>query len=1369
MVLTKFYSKTDETFICYYLESIQPLNELENQTLKSILDLNLQPSEYQQVVKNHQRGVYIEVGPKLEYMTPWCSQALMVIKRCNINSIIRIEKTSLCLADQQIRYDRMTQMIYPKPLDSFGINAVPKKSFEVSPSRWNEFNQTEKLGFDQFDLNIYRNIWKNVAEESQQVLSKNSLKKTKKTSSKNIVRNDDFDFYQEDDVIVDAFDIKNYDTPNGTTLKKMVKSVKKMEEDKLKKGNSRIKPKKLKPIVHRRVPSDVELYDLSQSNSEHSRHWLFRGKLELNQQVLPHSLMDLIKEPLKRIQSVKRTNGQRDNSLIAMKDNSSAIKGYRINYFQPLGREFEIIRKMVHPIFTAETHNFPTGIAPFPGAATGTGGRIRDIQAMGRGGLMVAGTAGYCIGNLRLENDPQPWEPEGFEYPHHRPSNILIEASNGASDYGNKIGEPLIQGFCRSFGLNLQTYSDKSERIEWVKPIMFSGGVGQVLDDHVHKIEAQEGWLIVRLGGPAYRIGLGGGAASSRSQGELDSNKEQNQADPNDFNAVQRDDPEMENRLNKVIRSCIELGVKNPILSIHDQGAGGMANVTKEIVSPKGGLISLGNVHCGDNTMSAREKWVAEYQEQNTILIHPRDSDIIKGICKRENLPYQFVGFVSSTGRIQVYDPTGNQPVEMNPVDLDLNQVLENVPDKTFKMDVSKKNQILPKPLPLFERESSENLESTIAKYLGLVFRLVSVGSKRFLTNKVDRSVGGLVVQQQTVGPLQTPLADVAVVAQSFFSKTGIATSVAEQPIKGLLDPVRMARLTVGEMLTNLIWAPITKLSDVKCSGNWMWEKKYSDEIYALYQAVKSVSTIMQEIGIAIDGGKDSLSMSARVKNQDVLCPRSLVLSAYVTCPDITKVITPDLKKIGNHLVLVDLGKGRNRLGGSSIAQVMGELGEEVPDLDDVSGFVGVFRLIQSMMLDNIIISGHDRSDGGLITTLVEMAIAGNLGFDLEIKNGVTKFGSKIETLIRFLFSEELGLVIEVAPEHLDLVIEQLSEYVPTYSLGKIQPSNCRIQWRRRNVLDQTVNQLRQQWEETSFRLEMLQCKSECVEQERTYLFESRGPRYSIPKETLKLINSWTPPEYKHRMAIIREEGSNGDREMAAAFHAAGFQVSDITTQDLLNGNVNLDTYRGLAFVGGFSFADVLGAGRAWYLSLMSDPNVVKQLTAFRKRRDTFSLGICNGCQLMAELGWIPGKFVKNESLRFESRWSTVKVLKSNSVLLKGLEGMRMGIWVAHGEGRYNATTKEMRKMSSNQRCLAYVDDTGSSTEKYPTNPNGSPHGLTGLCSADGRHLAMMPHPERSFLKWQSPYLGEVQMGKDEYHPWMEIFRNAWRWCENTK
>jgi phosphoribosylformylglycinamidine synthase len=621
----------------------------------------------------------------------------------------------------------------------------------------------------------------------------------------------------------------------------------------------------------KRDPTNVECFDLSQSNSEHSRHWFFRGRLIVDGKEVPHTLMKIVKATWE---------ANRNNSVIAFSDNSSSIRGYEITTIIPEApgtpSPFREAQRKHDIIFTAETHNFPSGVAPFPGAETGTGGRIRDVQATGTGGLVVAGTAAYCVGNLRIPGYELPWEDASFAYPSNlaSPLQIEVEASNGASDYGNKFGEPLIQGFTRSFGLRLPD----GERREWLKPIMFSGGIGQMDSRHTTKSEPKKGMFVVKVGGPAYRIGMGGGAASSMIQGE-------NIAEL-DFNAVQRGDAEMEQKMNRVIRACVELGERNPIVSIHDQGAGGNCNVVKEIVHPAGARIEIRKIQVGDETLSVLEIWGAEYQEQNALLLKPEHAPIFEGLCGREKVPVAFIGQVTGDGYIVLHDANDGS----TPVNLELSKVLGDMPQKTFTLD-RKKTVLTPLELPA---------GLTVRKALDRVLRLLSVGSKRFLTNKVDRSVTGLIARQQCCGPLQLTVSDVAVIAQSHFGLTGAACSIGEQPVKELLDPAAMARMSVAESLTNIVWAETSGLGDIRCSGNWMWAPKLPGEGSRLYDAAIAMRDLMITLGMAVDGGKDSLSMAAKVTNADgthetVKSPGTLVISAYVTCPDITKTVTPDL------------------------------------------------------------------------------------------------------------------------------------------------------------------------------------------------------------------------------------------------------------------------------------------------------------------------------------------------------------------------------------------------------------------------------------------------------------------------------------------
>jgi phosphoribosylformylglycinamidine synthase len=756
-----------------------------------------------------------------------------------------------------------------------------------------------------------------------------------------------------------------------------------------------------------RNPTNVECFDIAQSNSEHSRHWFFKGRLVIEGREMPEHLIALIQAPLE---------ANPNNSTIAFRDNSSAMRGYPIRTIVPARSgapsPFVFADEDYDIIFTAETHNFPSGVAPFPGAETGTGGRIRDVHATGRGALVVAGTAAYCVGNLRIPGYELPWEDGDFAYPGNlaSPLEIEIEASNGASDYGNKFGEPVIVGYTRSFGMRLPN----DERREWLKPIMFSGGIGQMDARHTEKEPPATDMLVVKLGGPAYRIGMGGGAASSMVQGE-------NVAEL-DFNAVQRGDAEMEQKVNRVIRACIELGDRNPIVSIHDQGAGGNCNVLKEIVDPAGAQIEIREVPLGDDTLSVLEIWGAEYQENDALLLRPEHADLFRALCEREKVVFAYVGRITGDGKIVVYDRADDS----TPVNLELDAVLGDMPQKRFELE-----RIPPQLEPL---DLPPDL--TVRAALERVLRLLSVGSKRFLTTKVDRSVTGLIAQQQCTGPLQLTVADVAVIAQSHFGVTGAATSIGEQPIKGLLDNAAMARMCVGEALTNLVWARVSALQDVKCSGNWMWAAKLPGEGAALHDAAVALRDIMIELGIAVDGGKDSISMAAHAPDgtggdETVKAPGSLVVSTYVTCPDITQTVTPDLALPGEgRLLFVDLGSGRHRLGGSALAQVYGQVGDASPDVEDATLLKRAFNVVQQLIADGVISAGHDRSDGGLVTTLLEMAMAGNCGIEVDLDDAAVDS-------IALLFSEELGLVLEVSAEHEASVIEAFARAdVPCARIG---------------------------------------------------------------------------------------------------------------------------------------------------------------------------------------------------------------------------------------------------------------------------------------------------------------------------------------------
>ncbi|KAG5849998.1 hypothetical protein ANANG_G00077620 [Anguilla anguilla] len=1006
-----------------------------------------------------------------------------------------------------------------------------------------------------------------------------------------------------------------------------------------------------------RNPTSVECFDLAQSNSEHSRHWFFRGHMTIDGQEQKETLFSLI-------MGTQRHSNQ--NNVIKFCDNSSGIVGMEVECMYPSdpaqSSSYVTRRTTRHVIFTAETHNFPTGVAPFSGATTGTGGRIRDVQSAGRGGHVIAGTAGYCFGNLHIPGYALPWEEEGWEYPPSfaPPLQVSIEASDGASDYGNKFGEPVLAGFARSFGMQLPN----GERREWIKPIMFSGGLGSIEDQHVKKEDPKPGMEVVKIGGPVYRIGVGGGAASSiQVQGDNSSAR--------DLGAVQRGDAEMEQKMNRALRACLERAEGNPVCSIHDQGAGGNGNVLKELSEPAGALVYASRFKTGDPTLSVLELWGAEYQESNALLLRPSDRDFLERVCRREKCPVDFVGKITGDGKIVLVDDR-SAPGEQGdggrcPVDLDLEWVLGKMPQKEFVLErVTPVLQPLSLPPGLCVMDALER-----------VLRLPSVASKRYLTNKVDRSVTGLVAQQQCVGPLHTPLADVAVVALSPFSLQGAATAVGEQPIKGLLSPAAGARMAVGEALTNLVFARVSALKDVKCSGNWMWAAKLPGEGAGLWEACQAMCEVMGRLGVAVDGGKDSLSMAARVGKETVKAPGSLVISVYAVCPDVTATVTPDLENPdGNGLLLyVPVSPGKYRLGGSALAQCYGQLGDRSPDLEDPDKLSACFNTTQTLIQDRLLSAGHDISDGGLISCLLEMAFAGNRGIEVDLP-------LRGPGVMEVLFSEELGLVLEVSESNVARVCQSYTDAgLPCHRIGKTcgfgPESLVKVRVCGQEVLSDSLPRLRALWESTSFQLERLQANPTCVQQEEDGLACRTQPFYRLTFEPAHTPSFKGLAEGHPRVAVIREEGSNGDREMSASLSMAGFEVWDVTMQDICSGSTTLDPFRMVVFVGGFSYADVLGSAKGWAATVTFNPRARAEFERFRRRGDTLSLGVCNGCQLMALLGWVGEgdgtasdvTLTHNKSGRFESRFVSVGILRSPAVMLRGMEGSSLGVWVAHGEG----------------------------------------------------------------------------------------------------
>lgn len=1129
--------------------------------------------------------------------------------------------------------------------------------------------------------------------------------------------------------------------------------------------------------------NNAELIALSQINSEHSRHNFFRGIYESNnannQEVTDYtSLMERIKHTW---------INNRNNSIIAFKDNSSCISGFDGTFpelqiksvdtfttdedYELDNHRIRLNYRRFHFTLTAETHNFPTGIAPFQGATTGVGGRIRDNIAIGRGGYMIGGIAGYSVGDIyKINND------DGIH-----PLDLLIQASNGASDYGNKVGEPIIGGFTRSF--ETTHYGQKKG---WIKPIMFSAGIGLVSDNHLEKIteedltDTSDTISIVRLGGPAFKIGVGGGSASSRSQNSK--NKDI------DLSAVQRGDPQMECKLVKLIQICVELDENNPIESIHDQGAGGLINVASEITVPYGGMIYLNKIHKPDKSMSDIELLISEHQEQVTVLVKHQNTNLLRFLASREGVPVEIIGSLN-TKKVQnpMFKVYGSDDSKI--VEFPLKSILTDSTRKVYNIT----------PHITLQSNSNSNLIGrqwydglNFKESLKKVLSNIQVASKSFLTNKVDRSVSGLIAQQQCVGYNQIPVSDYSVISHSYYGNydnasaniifPGVVSSVGEQPIKGLIDIKKMVRLTVAEMLTNLIFANIEDFTMIRCSGNWMWDNTSANGKYELVTAVKELEHILTELKIAVDGGKDSLSMSVKSKDDiNISAPNTLVLTSYVTIPDISLKVNAGLVRYDSKIIHVNLSSFRHRLEGTILAQCYDKLEgadpTDVPDFENPVQIVKLFTLMNKYIRNGHVFSGHDISDGGLITTLCEMTFPNNIGIDIEM--GICP--------IKSFFNEEPGIVIEVHKDYAIHILNELKTVYPdTTILGNTTATNSiRIANNDTVILDETIMEIKKYWCDPSFAIEKLQANPECIDQEIKNTYEYIPlHNFDVPKNVCKkmmqIINDMDPIIQVHKgiypirnapkVAIIRDEGSNGDREMRAALTTVGFDVYDIHINDMIYSNVTLETFNGIVFVGGFTYSDVFGSAQGWSSVIINNSKLSEEFETFKNRNDTFSLGVCNGCQLMALLEWIPYKprFMHNKSQRFESRYSTVKIVDDSSIFFKGLAGLSFGIWVAHGEGQYISD----ETIKSNDSCfpIRYVDAERNPTEEYPYNPNGSPFGIAGSVSTNGRHLAMMPHPERSYLNYQAAYIPQeyiYQMNK--YTPWMLMFQNMYDFASNIK
>ncbi|WP_342085913.1 phosphoribosylformylglycinamidine synthase [Dyadobacter sp. OTU695] len=1068
--------------------------------------------------------------------------------------------------------------------------------------------------------------------------------------------------------------------------------------------------------------TDSEVFGFSQVNSEHCRHKIFNGVFVIDGQEQPVSLFKLI----------RKTSETNPNSIVsAYKDNVAFLKGPVVQQFAPKRpdvpeyyeiKDFESVLSL-----KAETHNFPTTVEPFNGAATGSGGEIRDRLAGGQGSIPLAGTAVYMTALSRLEEN-RPWEKgvEERKWLYQTPMDILIKASNGATDFGNKFGQPLIVGSVLTF-----EHEEDGRKLGYDKVIMQAGGIGYGKAEQAKKHTPSTGDKVVVMGGENYRIGMGGAAVSSADTGAFGSGIE--------LNAIQRSNPEMQKRVANAVRGMVESG-NNTIVSIHDHGAGGHLNCLSELVEETGGKIDLDKLPVGDPTLSAKEIIGNESQERMGLVISQDDIDFLQRIADRERAPMYTVGEVTGDHRFTFESSaTGAKPM-----DLAMDEMFGSSP-KTYMRDKTVERSYEP-----VQYETSK-----LHEYLEQMLQLEAVASKDWLTNKVDRCVGGHVAKQQTAGPLQLPLNNVGVMALDFQGKDGIATSIGHAPLSALIDPAAGSRNAVAEALSNIVWAPLKDgLATVSLSANWMWACKNEGEDARLYKAVQACSDFAISLGINIPTGKDSLSMKQKYKDGDVIAPGTVIISAGAHCDDITAVVEPVLKKSGGPIYYINLSCDRFKLGGSSFAQILNKIGSETPDVRDAAQFKTTFNAIQQLIKAGKIQAGHDIGSGGLITTLLEMCFADR---DLGASIDLSVLGD--QDIIEKLFAENIGIVFQ-ADESAEAVLSENG--VAFHKIGTVNLASTLTVKDAAGKWDFDIDHLRDVWFKTSYLLDQKQTGNGLAK-ERFDNYKHHVLRYKFPAQfdgKKPVIDASKP---RPKAAVLREKGSNSERELANAMYLAGFDVKDVHMTDLISGRETLEEIQFIGAVGGFSNSDVLGSAKGWAGAFLYNEKAKIALENFFKREDTLSIGICNGCQLFIELGLInpdheeKPKMLHNASHKHESIFTSMTVQPNNSVMLSSLAGSTLGVWVSHGEGRFQLP------LSENQYNI--VSKYGYET--YPANPNGSDYNTAILCDNTGRHLVTMPHIERSLFQWHWANYPEGR--RDEVSPWMEAFVNARKWIEERR
>ena len=1081
-----------------------------------------------------------------------------------------------------------------------------------------------------------------------------------------------------------------------------------------------------------RNPHDIELMMFAQANSEHCRHKIFGSEWTIDGEVQPLSLFQMIKNTYKESPT---------DVLSAYKDNASVIVGFDTQRFYPKKDEetghhvYNYKSQAAHILMKVETHNHPTAIAPFAGAATGSGGEIRDEGATGRGGKPKAGLTGFTVSNLNIPGFEQPWE-ENYGKPSRMasPLQIMIEGPLGGAAFNNEFGRPALNGYFRTFEQNVN-----GDVKGFHKPIMIAGGYGNIRPDHVEKDAIQPGDLLIVLGGPAMLIGLGGGAASSVDSGKLGENL--------DFASVQRENPEMERRCQEVIDACWRMEDHNPIVSVHDVGAGGISNAMPELVNDHelGAVLDLRKIPSLEKGMSPMEIWSNEAQERYVLAIRPSSLELFESLCARERCPFAVLGEATEARHLTVEDPL----FENKAVDMPMQVMLGGTPRMSRSYET-------------IERQGDDFEASKVTDLKDAIYRVLknpTVASKSFLITIGDRSITGMVARDQFVGPWQVPVADAAVTTTSLVGYTGEAMAMGERPPVALLNPAASARLSVAESITNIMSAKIDQISDIKLSANWMAAAGQKGEDQALFEGVKAIGMEMcPALGIAIPVGKDSLSMRTTWNDEgidkSVTSPMSGVITAFAPVTDVRKTLTPELKNLESVLVRIDLSKGQFRLGGSILAQVYKAIGSVTPDVDSFDDFKAFFALVQDWNNRGLIKAYHDIGDGGLVATVAEMMFAARLGVALEDQSVESLFAEEIGAVLQISKADWAALEAEVAASSLKDAIAVVGTVNNTDTLTV-------------NGLSLDRSDLQVAWTEVSYQIQRLRDNVETADQEFA-LITDKSHQGLIAKPTFDLNEPIEAPyiaERRPNMVILREQGVNGHVEMAAAFDKVGFNTVDVHMSDLLSGRISLDDFEGLVACGGFSYGDVLGAGGGWAKSVLFNPKLRDQFEKFFNRDETFSLGICNGCQMLSQLApLIPGaeawpRFHRNTSEMFEARAVNVRVEKSKSVLLEGMEGSILPIAVAHGEGRVVAPVSNIAALNAgDQVILRYVDSYGHPTQHYPMNPNGSPEAISGVTSKDGRATIMMPHPERNFRAIQHSWKPEDW---DQDGAWLRMFRNA--------